>query len=236
MMSSTLAVLAQSILGAVGTIVVIVGLIPTKLGDRVAGYLFDRKLADLKHEQNAKIEELKLKLSRVGDRGIRSNEREYDAAISAWEHFVNAYVATQQCVISFMQYPDLKNMTREDLDSYLAGTDLSDAQQRQVRDASDSTQMYAKVVRHRYIAIAGSSIYDARSVLRKQSIFIAKELEESFEQALQMLHEAQVEQSIQFDHGRTGATRDAMGQLFKEGPGVFDALKDAVRSRIFLAD
>jgi len=88
--------LAQSLLGAAGVGVAFLGVASTKLGEKVLNHFFDRRLAALKHGQDQKIEGLRASLSRLGDRGVRSNEREYNAIITAWESFIDAQKATQQ--------------------------------------------------------------------------------------------------------------------------------------------
>jgi hypothetical protein len=70
-------------------------LLPTKFGERYLSFHFDRKLADLKDTQNQKIESLKEQLNHLGDRGKRSNEREYEALSDIWSLFVDAFDSTE---------------------------------------------------------------------------------------------------------------------------------------------
>jgi hypothetical protein len=49
-------------------------LLPTKLGDKLLGFHFDRKLSDLKDAQQREVERLKEKIGHFADRGKHSNE------------------------------------------------------------------------------------------------------------------------------------------------------------------
>jgi hypothetical protein len=207
--------------------------IPTQLGNRILGYLVDARLAAQKAIQDKQIEEIKAGLDHLRDRSTRSNQGEYNAVVAAWEHFTDAYIATQQCIVSFISHPDLNQMSAEDLDGYLETTPLSLQQKKQVAKASDKTRMYVKIVQLRYINAAGAAIYDARSILRKQGIFIPEELEAAFENALKSCSEAHVEQSMRFEFGRAGGDRDATGALVRDGVATSQTLKTAVRERIF---
>ena len=208
----------------------------TKFGDRLAEYLVHRQVATFKHGLETQIEQLRARLAHLGDRGMRSNELEYAAIIAAWEHFVDAYLATYNCIVAFMSVPDFKRMRDEEVTEYLESTDLSEAQRKQVLAASDRNQMYGKVVQLRLIWKAGTAIFDARSVLRKQGIFIPKELENEFEKALQMFSEAQIQRHMKFDYGRADAKTDKVQTFFKDGQPIVDQIKAKVRTRILLRD
>ena len=79
----------------------------------------DRKLADVKHIYEKSVEELRAELSHLTDRGKLSNEREYQALIAAWESFVAAYVATFKCLGGYSEHPALDLMTEIELNEYL---------------------------------------------------------------------------------------------------------------------
>lgn len=74
-----IAFLGQATLSALIAFLAFVGLAPTKLGEKLLSYHLDRKIAALKHDHSEQIEELRAKLSHLGDRGIRANEREFNA-------------------------------------------------------------------------------------------------------------------------------------------------------------
>src|SRR4030081_3299790 len=78
-------------------------MLPTKFGEKYLSFHFDRKLADLKDAQNQKIESLKEQLNHLGDRGKRSNEREYEALSDIWGQFVDAFDSTERCVTQFIE-------------------------------------------------------------------------------------------------------------------------------------
>ncbi|HZV20134.1 MAG TPA: hypothetical protein VE986_01160 [Hyphomicrobiales bacterium] len=221
---------------AVVAVLAFLGLAPNIVGQRLLGHSLDRKLAELKHSQDAEIEALKAKLNRVSDRSTRSNEREYNAIIIAWESFVDAYISTLRCVYAFISHPDLSTMTGEQLADYLATTDFSEPQKKQMINSSDKNRMYSKIVEKRQIAEADSAIYEARSVLRKQAIFVPEGLEKKFEDALQILSAAQVHRQVSFDHGHFHDSEEPVGKLLKEGPKILAEIKTAVRERIFLID
>lgn len=69
----------------------------TEFGRKIVSYPFDRRLQALRHTQDTQIENLRAELSRIGDRNIRSNEREYNAIVAAWESYVDARRRRSYC-------------------------------------------------------------------------------------------------------------------------------------------
>jgi hypothetical protein len=220
--------------------------VAAKLPEKLIDHAFGGRLADLKHEHDKRleivkgglggeIEKLRMELSFLSDRGVRSNEREYAAIVAAWEQFVEAFRATQNAIAFFTTAPDFNNMDRSEAEKVLKGTALSENQRDQVLGAPDRMQMYNRVVRQRNIITAGQAIHDSYLVVRKQGIFIPETLEDAFAAAIDMLNKAQVEVWSHFSFGGALADMDDKNSFAKNGQTVFDALKAKVREHLMVA-
>jgi len=166
-----------------GVILAFFGLAPAKLGERLFGHYLDQRLASVRHEQNAKIEELKAQLSHLSDRGVRSNEREYNALTAVWDKFVEAHLSTQTCIASLIEHPDLHRLSDEEINAFLSSTDLSDRQRQSVISATDKNQVYVNAVIAKQINRAFKDTFDGRILLRKQDIFIPAALSDMFSES-----------------------------------------------------
>lgn len=223
---------AQLFSGALAAILLVIGIAPTKIGDLLVGHLLQRRLSALKLSQDEKIEELKARLAHLGDRGSRANEREYCSIVAAWEKFIDSYIATNVCITRFRSIPDLSRMSDRDLDLFLGTTEFSEAQKIQIRESDDRNRMYGKIDDLRSIAIAGREIFETRTVLRKQGIFLPKDLEAEFENALSVFSAAQVQRSMEFEFGKDARDMEPIKRFFNDGQSLVEGLKDRVRSRI----
>jgi hypothetical protein len=208
-----------------------IGLRATAIGERLLGHHFDRKIAELKHAYDQKIEALKADLSHLGDRGRRANEREYDAVTEIWNAFVDAFLKTNQAIVSFLSFPDLNHLAPEELTAFLETTELSLEQRRQVSAAADKIKMYSNVMSLRQINSAGASIFDARLLLRTRGIFVQKNMVDDFKSALDDLSKVQTERYVEFQHKIRVGSPESMRQL-KEGEATFDRLQSNVRTRL----
>jgi hypothetical protein len=222
--------LGQTLASSAIMILAFIGLRSTALGERFLSHHLDRRIAALKHSHEQEIETLKADLGHVLDRGRRANEQEYDSTARIWKAFVDAYLKTNQCVVSFVSYPELNELSDDDLRAFLETTDLSDGQRKQVAAAADKERMFTKIVQLRQINSARGAVFDGRMLLRTEGIFLPKDMMESFKNAFDLLSKAETEQYVNFQHELREHT--ASMRLLDEGEQLFDNLQSSVRKRL----
>lgn len=71
------------VVGGLGSVIALLLATFSKFGDQLVGHAFNRNLEAIRHEFNGQIEELRVRLSVQGDRGVRANDLEYKAIITA---------------------------------------------------------------------------------------------------------------------------------------------------------
>jgi hypothetical protein len=97
------------VISAVGGAIGAVLLLPSKLGEMLFKYRFDKEIEGFKADQGAKLEKLREQLGHLGDRGRRSNELEFAAIREVWDKTVEAHLTTANCIASFVEYPDFNS-------------------------------------------------------------------------------------------------------------------------------
>jgi hypothetical protein len=192
---------------------------------------FERRLAEVRHANDRGIEELRAELAHYEDRGRRANEREFEALSAIWDAFVDAFLKTNQVVVSYFEFPDLDQLSHEVLAAFLESTELSQEQRQQVARASKRVDMYSKIMNLRQINTAGASIFDARLVVRRKGIFVQTGIVDEFKSAPDVLAKAQVERLMEFRH-RVSAGFEHTSRLLNEGNAIFDHLQSLVRTRL----
>ena len=224
--------IAPVALGGAGAFASFVALLPSRLGERLVGHYFEKRIAGLKHEQSVEMGRLQANLDHLKDRGTRSNEREYQAIQQTWERFVEAYRSALSAVAQFYSYPDLDQMPEVDLISFLDLNEIPEMAKAYIVGAPDKKRAFSNHLRTKSINDAGSAIEAARDGLFKQSVFIPASLHEKFEQAFTFLHKAQVEQCMSQDHGKSLGQENSVALLDSSGKKMYDDLRDAVRARL----
>ncbi len=220
-------------ISALAALLALFGLAPTKLGGMFLNHHLDKKLVGIRNKHKTEIEELRSRLSHLADRGIRSNEREYEAITAAREHFVDAYFATNTAIARMIEYPDFRRLSKEETVRFLSSTDLSKNQQDRVVEAktSDQVKVYCDILTANMLNQARNEIWNARSVIRKKGIFTPDELRNQFEAAYKLFSAAQIAVQMDVEHNQRDGLKEVI-ELHKEAPQIFDDLLKAVRGRI----
>lgn len=226
--------LSPTFFGGVGALITFLVLAPTKVGERLIGHAFERRMAAFRHEQTIELGKLQSSLDHLKDRGLRSNEREYQGTSQAWERFVEAFRATKAAVIQFLQFPDLDAIPEQDVISFLDANTVPEASKTRIIKSSDKKGAYSLYVRVKLINEAGAAVDALRDTLLKQSVFISAELSAQFDAAAQTLHHAWVEQTL--SPSRVDREQEvSMALIGGKGDDMFAILRDAVRTRLLSA-
>jgi hypothetical protein len=217
--------------GAIGALL----LLPSKLGEILFKYRFDREIESVKADQEAKLERLREQLSHLGDRGRRSNEMEFAAIREVWEKIVEAYLATHGCVANLIQYPDLNPLSAQELDGFLSTTGFSKEQCDQIRKATDHNDMHVKIITWRSIAHAAQTNFDVNLLLRKLRVFMPDAMRSEFQSLIDLLSAAQVERELQFQHPHIPRNEwgNSVSKFFESGDRTLQELAGNVNRRLF---
>jgi hypothetical protein len=244
-MGATLQYLFYNAVVSVGSTLVTLGaaykLFGERLIERLFGHILDGRLqkekerhelalANLKHEQDAQIEDLRAKIAHLSDRGKHSNEREYAALSAIWEKCVDLYYATDQCIVGAMQYPDLTRMSEAQISEFLDTTEFDKAQKLAVQNSKDKNASFSHIVRRIWINKAQSIYYEMKLFLHKQGIFIPKSIKEEFDAASELCSAAIAHRYVEERGARLDRHDDL--EFRSRGPKTLETIKDHVRDRL----
>jgi hypothetical protein len=207
-------------------------MLPTKFGEKYLSFHFDRKLADLRDIQNQKIESLKEQLNHLGDRGKRSNEREYEALSDIWGQFVDAFDSTERCVTQFIEHPDFSRLTDDEIDTFLNATDFTEDQKREFRSSSDKNKLYTRTIAWKNIAKAHNQIFEVRIALKKRGIFVPEDLRRTYEEAIEFCSRATSHEFVRFRNPNSTLASDTPIKFFEGKDGTFKRVMDATSARL----
>lgn len=186
----------QTALASAGTLAIL----STQVGEKYVSHRLERGLEKIKHEHDAQIESLRAQLSHLSDRGRHANEREFEALSEIWDLFVEAFLATNTCIASFMEFPDFSRMSDADTQEFLNSTEFSEGQRKYVMGATNRNNAYSRTVTIRDINKAGSDLHKVRLALRKKGIFIPKALGDRLRASIEEMSRAQVARRVSFSY------------------------------------
>jgi len=221
-------------------------LLPTRLGEALIQFRTNkllevfkaeqnREIEKLKSEQSHKLESLKEQLNHLSDRGRRSNEMEFAAIETVWRAFVKAWLSTNTCIGSMMTIPQFSTMSDEELGSFVSSSDLNERERKALLDATDRGKEYAKILNWRWVAEAGSDVYQARLSLREQRIFMPADLTKEFSEVIEQMSGAQVQRrlSLQNPHIREYDFGKATTDWITDCVPIFERMASQANRRLF---
>jgi hypothetical protein len=224
--------IGQVLASSAVSILAFIAIRSTAVGEKFLTHRLERKITDLKHLHDEKIETLRSQFAHLEDRGKRANELEFEAVAKIWHSFVDALQKTQQAILDYMSFPNLNQLPAEDLEAFLETSELSEQQRKQVRDADDKVRMFSNIMRLRRINTAGAAIYEGRLLLRTHGIFLPTPLAEAFKISFDQVSRAQTQQYIEFQHRRASDLKDSMAIIGDGSVALFTSLETAVRKTI----
>jgi hypothetical protein len=222
------------VIGAAGAVGGLAIALSTKYGERLIGHKFDERLEAFKGGVQREVEQLKSKLALLGDRGVRSNEREYAAIIVAREQLMAAQTETVSSISMFLQHADISRMSDADADFFLKANDVSPLNAKAILGATDRNDALSRYLRIHQLNKAQNSILDGFDVVRKQSVFIPKDIEDDFVTILSLFSDARLEAELNMTPGLPPSEKMQEGrQRYRENAqNMIEELKDKIRKRI----
>jgi hypothetical protein len=192
------------------------------------------RMAAFKHEQEKEIADLKSQLAYLGDRGTRSNEREYVSTVDLWASLVKAFWSTRGAVISFLSHPDLNAMDNDKITDYLELNSWPQKDINSVLQAEDSNRMFARIVQVKNINASRDAIGELRLKLQN-AIFVTGDLESDIEQLMDLMLKAEISVSRRSDRQAQSSTHVQWETDFvTTGEERFRAIKEKIRNRLVL--
>ena len=210
-------------------------LLPTKLGEAIIKFQFDKSIEVLKANSARELAKLTEQLNHLNDRGKRSNEREFEAIVSIWQKFVDCFDRAEAAIVQYTEVPDLGNFTPEEIESFLSTREFSKEQINQVKDAKDRERTYGQLVRWKYIAIAHNTIFETRTALRKE-LFIPPVILSDIENAIEHASVAVMTELTRFQNPNIGLSTEASLKFFRERNDIFLKIKDSVQKRLLRSE
>ncbi len=145
-------VLTSLITSAIATWALILALVASPhFLDRLLGHYLETRSAAERARRDREMESLKVVLGHLQDRGRRSNEREYQAIVAAWEAVNEAFYEVTTTIFVWSSKPDLEDMSAEELRERLEESQFSPREIRYVSNAKDRGEAYQHVERTRRI-------------------------------------------------------------------------------------
>lgn len=121
------------------------------LGQRWIEAKFAERLEAFKHEQAKELQRLKVEVESLLSGALKIQDREFTVLPEAWHKLNEAYSLTAWVVSPIQQYPDVSRMADDELEEFLATSELLETQRARVARKRRSQQRQ-NIPRHHFLA------------------------------------------------------------------------------------
>ncbi|WP_426238892.1 hypothetical protein [Pararhizobium sp. DWP1-1-3] len=203
------------------------------LGEKWISQRFAEQLEAYKSEQVRELERLRHKINGVFDRTKRLHDREFELLPDVWAKLVDARSEAGGYLAAFQQYANVDTMDVERLSEFLNRTQFSEAQKKDIKNATDKHKTYVSILeRYRYSDVM-DKLREANSGLSKNGIFLQPALREQFKKMIDLLHAAVIEHQANQEYNVHPWIRDGATKLKNEGEPLFKEIEESVAARLW---
>jgi hypothetical protein len=193
---------------------------------------FDKDLEAFKASKNQELERLRAEISRFADRASRFHEKEYEVLPEAWGLLNKAHSAVGTSVMGFQQLPNLNGMSAEQLEEFLAETDVRESDRRSLRETQDRNRVYSKMETWRTLSEANNAQAAFNNYVILQGVFIENSIAEKMGEAAKLLRWAIVANRINLQGGGADLN-NKMWTEYSKVEALVAEIKDDVKRRLW---
>lgn len=206
------------------------------LGEKWIDQKFEKQMEAYKTEQSRELERLRHKINGIFDRTIRLHTKEFEVLPDIWGKLVEAHAWASAYSHPVQTYTDVGRMDDKELDEYLTRTAFTEAQKRDVKQASATKErqaLYSKFSNHDRHNDAAGRIRTFALSLMKDGIFLKPEIKADMDRMLDLISNALLEKKMCEDRNITAIRMDEYKRLENEGQPLLKRIEMAVSARLW---
>lgn len=206
------------------------------LGEKWINQKFAERLEAFKSEQARELERLRHKINGVFDRAKRLHDREFEVLPDIWGKLVDAHAWASGYISPLQTYADVSRLSAEQLDEYLNGTEFTETQKKDVKDAANFLERQtvynriADMYRHNDVAIR---LRDFAAALRKNGIFVTPDIKADMDAMLKLISDAVFEKQLNMEDQSLPKVRDAYKKFKNEAQDLLNKIETSVAARLW---
>ena len=195
---------------------------------------FAERLEAFKHEQAKELQHLKVEVESLLSGALKLQDREFTILPEAWHKLNEAYSLTAWVVSPMQQYPPVGRMDVDELEEFLAGSELLESQKTRVRGAvsRDRDKTYQGQIFWHRIGRAKKAYGELQEYVIKQGLFLPPSLKQQFSDMLPILWSALTSKEVGHDAEDWKMQSEAWKELQAKGESLHKMIEKAIEERL----
>jgi hypothetical protein len=202
-------------------------------GEAWLNHRFSTKMVQFTHARDQQIERLRFKINELFDRRTKLAQREFETVPQAWSLLVTAHHEVARFLSPLQQYPDLDRMDEQSLQHFLDNLDIPSHEKQRLKNSQRKSDDYRKIDQFRRAMKANNHLYDAFVYYQQNAIFMQDSLREPFDEILELMRMALIEQKINFEMENRPWVRDSIKKFEVDGKLLLARIKSEIQDRLW---
>lgn len=193
---------------------------------------FEQRLDQLRHQQALELQRLRVEIDAMLSGALKLQEKEFSVLPEAWAKLDEAHGLVSWLVSPIQQYANVDRMNSAQLEEFLAGTDFTESQKEEVRNARDKGRTYQDIVFWHWLHKVKTAFGDLQTFVARNGIFLPSELEVKFSKISEMLWSAVVSKEVGHEAKDWKMQREGWNKIKDETEPLYKTIKVEIQARL----
>jgi hypothetical protein len=193
---------------------------------------FAQRLDQLRHQQALELQRLRVEIDAMLSGALKLQEKEFTVLPEAWEKLDEAHGMVTWLVSPIQQYAAVDRMTPQQLEEFLAGTEFTETQKEDVRNARNKNKTYQDIVFwHRLHKVKGTFAV-LQTYVARNGIFLPSDLEAKFKKIAEKLWSAVVSKEVGHEARDWEMQTKGWDKVKEEAEPLYEDIKAHIQTRL----
>jgi len=193
---------------------------------------FAQRLDQLRHQQALELQRLRVEIDAMLSGALKLQEKEFSVLPEAWAKLDEAHGLVSWLVSPMQQYADVNRMNSVQLEEFLAGTDFTESQKEDVRNAHDKGRTYQDIVFWHRLHKVKTAFGDLQTYVARNGIFLPTDLETKFTKIAEMLWSAVVSKEVGHEAKDWKMQHEGWTKVKEEAEPLYLDIKTHIQARL----
>lgn len=195
---------------------------------------FAERLEAFKHEQAKELQRLKVEVESLLSGALKIQDREFTVLPEAWHKLNDAYSLTGWVVSHLQEYPAIGSMFDDELEEFLAESELLGTQRARVRasEGRDRDKTYQDIIFWHRLGKAKKAVGELQNYTISHGLFLPPPLKQQFAEMRPILWEALADVEVGHDASDNKLRSQAWTEFQEKGKPLHQAIEKNIEQRL----
>jgi len=195
---------------------------------------FAERLEAFKHEQAKELQRLKVEVESLLSGALKIQDREFAVLPEAWHKLNDAYSLTGWVVSPYQEYPAISRMFDDELDEFLAASELLETQRSRVRATVSSSRdkTYQDIVFWHRLSKAKKAVSELQNYTISHGLFLPPPIKQQFAEMWPILWEALADIEVGHEASDSKLRSQGWKELKEKGEPLHHAIEKTIEQRL----